>query len=102
MGKIKMRPTIKNKIEKLKITYSDLLILKAYMQSQMLLETLDDVQDESRLNIKHSTINYKGKLEGKINEIIKNTFNSNPNVFESILKDMRKGNDVINCYFKII
>jgi transcriptional regulator of heat shock response len=88
--------------EPLKIKKSDLTILKAYLQSQLLLETLDDVEDESRMSIKHSTKKYKDSLEKKIEQVIGSTFKSNPKMFDEIIMSMRNGVDNINNYFETI
>jgi len=89
-------------MEKLKIKSSDYNILKAYIQAQLLLETLDDVEEESKMNIKHATKKYKTQLESKIEEVIKNTFNSNKTFFDEIMKTTQKNFDKINNYFQII
>jgi hypothetical protein len=47
---------MKNKIE---ITKQYYYILKAYIQAQLLLETLDDVENESKMDIKFITTKYK-------------------------------------------
>jgi transcriptional regulator of heat shock response len=88
--------------EPLKIKKSDLTILKAYLQAQLLLETLDDVEDESRMSIKHSTKKYKDSLEKKIEQVIGSTFKSNPKMFDEIIMSMRNGVDNINNYFETI
>jgi hypothetical protein len=86
---------------KLKIKKQDYLILKAYLQTQVLLDTLDDVENESKMDIKHSTKKYKQSLENKVNEVIKNTFNSNRELFSMILMDLNSGIDSIEKYFEI-
>ncbi len=88
--------------DKLKIKSSDLLILKAYMQAQLLLNTLDDVEEESKMGIKHSTKIYKESLENKIQQVIKTTFNSNRELFDEIILDMNIGLNVLEKYFEII
>ena len=45
----------------IEIKQSDYYILKAYIQAQHLLETLDDVENESKMNIKFITKKYKNK-----------------------------------------
>jgi len=87
---------------KLKIKLSDFLILKAYMQAQLLLETLDDIENESKMGIKHSTKIYKDSLEHKIQQVIKNTFKSNQQLFDKIILDMNKGLNSMKEYFEII
>ena len=86
---------------KLNISLQNFNILKAYLQAQILLDTLDDIEDESRLNIKLSTKRYKNDLENKINEIVKNTFKSNPDLFDQLTSDLRKGINTINKHFTI-
>lgn len=89
-------------MNKLDIKLQDFYILKGYLQAQLLLETLDDIEDESKMNIKHSTKRYKKDLESKITIIIENTFNTNKELFEKILIDMRNSNNTIDKYFSII
>lgn len=85
----------------LNISQENFNILKAYLQALILLDTLDDIEDESRLNIKQSTKRYKSDLENKINEIVKNTFNSNRELFDQLIIDLRNGINTINKYFTI-
>lgn len=86
----------------MKIKENDYNILKAYIQAQLLLETLDDVEDESKMNIKHITKKYKKQLEHKITQIVNNTFNSNNELFEEIITNASKQIDNIKNYFEII
>jgi hypothetical protein len=88
--------------EKLKIKKENYHILKAYIQAQLLLETLDDVEDESKMGIKKSTKKYKESLENKIGEVIKNTYNSNPTFFSEIMLEMKNYSDSLNKFFEII
>jgi hypothetical protein len=81
-------------MEKLNIKQGDYNILKAYIQAQLLLETLDTVEDESKMNIKHSTKKYKKSLEKKVEQVIDSTYSSNPKLFSEIMLDMK---DYLNC-----
>lgn len=88
--------------EKLKIKKENYHILKAYIQAQLLLETLDDVEDESKMGIKNSTKKYKESLENKVEEVMKNTYNSNPVLFSEIMLEMKKYSDSLNKFFEIV
>ena len=88
--------------ERLKIKKENYQILKAYIQAQILLETLDDVEEESKMGLKHSTIKYKKTLEHKVEEVMKNTYNSNSKVFSEIMLEMKKYSDSLEKFFEII
>lgn len=86
---------------KLKIKKQDFIILKAYIQAQLLLETLDDVEEESRMEIKKSTKKYKNSLEKKVKEVMKYTYNSNPTLFSDMMLEMKKYSDSLDKFFEI-
>lgn len=86
---------------KINIKLSDFYILKAYVQAQHLLETLDDVENESKMDIKFITKKYKNQLEKKIKGVIHNTFKSNPQLFDKIILEMNKYNNEFEKYFDI-
>lgn len=86
----------------MKINRENYLILKAYIQAQLLLETLDEVENESRMNIKQSTKKYKNVLEPKIEQVIKNTFESNKEMFDKIILNLGKDIDNLSKHFEII
>ncbi len=88
--------------EKLKIKKKDFYVLKAYIQVQLLLETLDDVENENKMGIKHSTIKYKHSLEQKVKEVIKNTYNSNPKFFSEIMLDMKYYLNYLDKFFEVV
>lgn len=86
----------------IKIKLQDYYILKAYIQAQHLLETLDDVENETKMNIKYITKKYKKQLEKKVKYVIDNTFKSNPELFDKIILDMNKYSNEFDKHFKII
>ena len=88
--------------EKLKIKKKDFYVLKAYIQVQLLLETLDDVENENKMGIKYSTIKYKHSLERKVKEVIKNTYNSNPKFFSEIMLDMKYYLNYLDKFFEVV
>jgi hypothetical protein len=92
-----------NNNTKLKIRKEDFYILKAYFQAQILLETLDEVENEiEKIGIKEETIKYRDFLETEVNEIIKNTYNSNQNLFNEINFEMRNYSNALEKFFDII
>ncbi len=89
-------------MEKLKITEVELDIVKAYLQCTILIETLDEVLNESTFQLKASTKNYLHFLKNKVEPIINSMYNSNPKLYEKMTNELRTNVDSINNYFEII
>ncbi len=88
--------------EKLRIKKKDFYVLKAYVQAQLLLETLDDVEEENKMDIKRATKMYKNSIEKNVERFIKNTYLSNPKRFSEIMLEMKSYSDYLEKHFEII
>lgn len=85
----------------LKIKLKDFNLLKTYLQTQILLESLDELEYDSTQQLKMKTKNYKLFLDKKIAPIINNTFKSNPKKFDDIVNSMKNFED-LKKHFNII
>jgi hypothetical protein len=87
---------------KLKIKEEDFNVVKAYFQLQILLETLDEVYDESKMNLKGATKNYLNVIKVRAEKILNGMYQTNPNLYEKICNELREDVDKIEKHFEII
>ena len=85
----------------LDITEKNFNILKTILITQVLLESLDELKDTSIFSLKHKTKQYLTFLEKEIEPIVYNTFKSNPQFFEQLIKETQDNINNINKYFNI-
>jgi hypothetical protein len=89
-------------MKKLKISKKNLKIVKTFIQSQILLETLDELKDESSYLLKLETKKYINKLEEIVEPIILNMYESNPELFLKMSNELRKDIKKIQLNFETI
>lgn len=87
---------------KKEIKSTDLEILKAYLLSQKLLEILDPIQDEVKMNLKQHTKMYFKHLQKYVEQVITNTYKTNPEYFNEIISDLNKSVENIDNYFTVL
>lgn len=89
-------------MDKLKISKGDLSMVKSLMLIQVLIEELDDITDEVQFKIiKKKTKEYSKWLDDEVNLIIKNTFNSNTNLVNEMIRNVRNGSNENEKFFEI-
>jgi signal recognition particle subunit SEC65 len=87
---------------KLEIKKANLSMVKALMVTQVLIEILDDISEEVQFNlIKKRTKTYSKWLEDEVNLMVKNTFNSNKDLVNKMIENVRNGSNENEKYFKI-
>jgi hypothetical protein len=88
--------------KKLKISNKNLTIVKTFLQCQILLESLDSVNNESGYTIKHETSKYLKKLEKIVEPVILSMFKSNEKLFTRMINKIRKDINGIDAFFELI
>lgn len=87
---------------KLKIDKTSLSMVKSLMLIQVLIEELDTIGDDLTFKpIKKKTKDYSKWLNDEVDQIIKNTFNSNEKLFETMLKNVRDGSNKNDKFFEV-
>lgn len=89
-------------VKKLNISKKNLEIVKTFLQCQILMESLDSVNNESGFIIKHETSKYLKKLEKIVEPVILSMFKSNEKLFNRMINKLRKDINGIDNFFEII
>jgi hypothetical protein len=89
-------------VKKLNISKKNLEIVKTFLQCQILMESLDSVNNESGFTIKHETSKYLKKLEKIVEPVILSMFKSNEKLFNRMINKLRKDINGIDNFFEII
>lgn len=85
----------------MKITKQDLALVQAFLQTQILVETLDQVEDYSVGHLKALTKNYNNALKVHTNKVIQNMFLSNPEFYETLSNNLRQKINSLDKYFDL-
>lgn len=83
----------------MKTSKQDLALVKAFIQIQILIETLDEIEDYSVGQLKALTKKYNNALLVHSSPVVKSMFLSNPSFQEVLANDTRQKINELNQYF---
>lgn len=85
------------------IKKTDYILLKTFLDLQILIEDLDEINNNIQFNeIKQKSNHYLNWIEREIVPIINTTFHTNPKLFEELLNNIRIGSKENEKLFNII
>lgn len=90
-------------MEKINIKQADYTLLKTFLDLQIVIEDLDEVNGDVRFKeIKQKSNQYLKWLEREVVPIIDTTFKTNPDLVQKLLNNIRNGSNKNQEYFNII
>lgn len=90
-------------MEKINIKRADYALLKTFLDLQIVIEDLDEVNGEVRFKeIKQKSNQYLKWLEREVVPIIDTTFKTNPDLVQKLINNIRIGSNKNEEFFNII
>lgn len=86
---------------KFNISKKEFEIVKGYLQSQILIETLDEIEYDNVRELKYRTKNFLNYLKIEVEPILTSMYKSNPDFFVELTNKLRLDIESINKYFNI-